>query len=107
MYYLANKELTLRNRQRRRTLRNLRPRLCSCLVKRWVMERNGIVEQTSKMNQVDRYLQTKRNKGGNKAVKVNTVGYIHACLRLRGVSTLKERWQQHLSAIFFGSSTTR
>lgn len=54
--YLANKELTLRSRQSLRTLRNLRPRLCSCSSNSRLMDWNGNVEQTSKANQVDRYL---------------------------------------------------
>jgi hypothetical protein len=56
--YLANNELTLRSRQSLRTLRNLRPRPCSCLLNSRLMEWNGNVEHTSKANQVDRYLQT-------------------------------------------------
>jgi hypothetical protein len=56
--YLANKELTLRKRQSLRTLRNLSPRLWSCLLNRRLMEWKGNVEQTSKANQVDRYLKT-------------------------------------------------
>lgn len=58
---LENRALTRRSRHNLSILSALKPSPLLCLVKRRLIDWNGAVEQTSKMNQEDKYLNVRCN----------------------------------------------
>lgn len=128
MINLAKRELTRRRRQSLSMLSNLKPiSLLLWFVNRRLMDWNGAVEQTSKRNQVDMYLQIGLNwlsqtKSGEKSKKDSlrqvAADWIRVFLLIainHTVWFLQSEWNMgfkcsqltHLIAIFFGSSIRR